>query len=201
MAKKKNTVSPMGVALIVALIVLQVYGVYFLVQKMREKKSVNNPPNPAPNPNVGNGGGSGNIGNDNTPVITYVLQQGSRGNDVEFLQKYLNWKIDAGLKEDGIWGRLTEAAVKKANLPSRISEVKLNELKKEYDDRSIFDNVFDWFSVQKKPQESIKEVPKPTKKTQSATKGRAIQSPQLLIPRVGFGLPRPMSIQGVKALN
>ena len=60
--------------------------------------------------------------------------QGSRGSTVKFLQEYLNWKISAGLATDGIWGAKTQAAVQRAGLPSRISNLDIDRLAKEYNE-------------------------------------------------------------------
>jgi peptidoglycan hydrolase-like protein with peptidoglycan-binding domain len=47
----------------------------------------------------------------NIDLSVFPLKMGSRGKEVESVQKYLNSKYNASLQVDGIWGALTDAAV------------------------------------------------------------------------------------------
>lgn len=58
----------------------------------------------------------------------FPLQYGSRGDNIAKWQKYLNTK-GAGLKEDGVWGPLTEAA--------SLKYMGFNSVTKEYFDAVI----------------------------------------------------------------
>ncbi len=53
---------------------------------------------------------------------SFPLKMGSKGKEVEALQKYLNDKYSAGLEVDGIWGEKTDAAVQTSLMRDNISE-------------------------------------------------------------------------------
>ena len=146
MAAKKQT-SPVAIILIVLLIAAQAYGLYKLVDYLSRKKDssdagkkqqdtggggtnlvVNNPtptkPDPVPNP----------------PNVLWTIQRGSpRKTEIRFLQTYLNWKINAGLVVDGIWGSKTDAAVNRAGLNGTLTNLDVKRLNDEYNNRfSLF---------------------------------------------------------------
>lgn len=134
MAKKKSSISPLGIVIIVVLVVLQILGIYWLFNKAKSSRSDRDGSAKQPNDGGGvtvidTGGGKGPA-----PTPSTFIQQGSRGSTVKFLQEYLNWKISAGLATDGIWGAKTQVAVGKAGLPSRLSNLDIDRLTKEYND-------------------------------------------------------------------
>lgn len=143
MAKKQGTTVSVGlIALIVAMIVA---GVYWYKNKKPNTGNSNN------GGNANNGGGNTYVPQPNPtpkpkplPILAkWSIQYGSRGDRVETLQKYLNWKQSAGLKVDGIWGSKTEAAVKASMLAEPVTDIVWNAMKKEYDDNnSWFGNPF-----------------------------------------------------------
>lgn len=49
------------------------------------------------------------------------IKKGDRGNNVRQLQSFLNWSINAKLEVDGIFGKLTKAAVKKFQEKAKIA--------------------------------------------------------------------------------
>jgi len=53
-------------------------------------------------------------------TVKMPLKQGSKGQLVKDIQIALNANYKAGLKEDGDWGKLTQAALKGNNLPVTI---------------------------------------------------------------------------------
>lgn len=127
------------IVIVVLVVLAQVYGVYRLILFVTQKKSgkvqdgwnkviKDDSPSPEPKP---------------SPQIKWYIQKGSpRKTEIRFLQTYLNWKKNAGLKVDGDWGRLTQAAVINAGLPSQLSNLDIKVLLDEYNNRSVFDNLF-----------------------------------------------------------
>ena len=81
------------------------------------------------------------------------LQSGDSGSEIVKLQKFLNWAIDAKLKEDGEFGSLTESAVKKFQ-----KKIKVTQDGKWGSETQKFAKLFD---KQITPTETKKEDPKP----------------------------------------
>ena len=64
-----------------------------------------------------------------TPKSSFPLTQGSKGNEVKYLQQYLNVRWKTSLAEDGIWGAKTTSALSQYENTNSVTAAEYDKLK------------------------------------------------------------------------